>query len=94
MARPLARLIWGGMLWFMRRPPVKRFRRGFVRFLPESRRAGAWESVRRQDRFARRYGLTVLTISLGISIAIVFFGIAYSLALELYNRGQLSLPAP
>lgn len=82
------------MLWFMRRPPIKRFRRGFVRFLPESKRAGAWDSVRRQDRFARRYGLGVLTVCLTISIAILLFGLAYSLALELYNRGQLSLPDP
>ena len=76
----------------MRRPPVKRFRRGFTRFLPEAKRQRAWDSVRRQDRFARRYGLTVLTISLNAALAILFFGLAYAAALELYNRRHLTLP--
>lgn len=60
MVNRIARWTWGAMLTFMRWGPVKRLRRDWIHWVPEHRRAKAWESFRAQERWARRYGLVTL----------------------------------
>jgi hypothetical protein len=58
----LARLIWAAMLWFMRRRWMRRFQRWAIRLSPEGpKRDKAWAGFRRQERWARRHGLRLLT---------------------------------
>lgn len=92
LGRWLARRLWFQMLWLMRRPPIKRFRREFTRLLPQRMRAGAWESVKRQDRMARRYGLAVLTGMMTLLLASIFVTAAFVGTLKLYEQGALTVP--
>lgn len=71
MVTRLARFTWGSLLWFMRRPPIKRLRRNWIHWVPEHRRARAWEHFRSQERWARRYGLLSLRIIYGFFIVVV-----------------------
>lgn len=82
----LARRIWGAMLWFMRRPPIKWLRMNFTRFVPEARREKAWESFTGQERWARRHGLRIMywTVTIVSTIillqvlgALVYYGQIY-----------------
>ncbi|MBS1715932.1 MAG: hypothetical protein JST30_16515 [Armatimonadetes bacterium] len=62
VATQIARNVWAAMLWFMRRPWVRRLQRNWVKLFPEGpRRDQAWAGFRRQERFARKYGLRILT---------------------------------
>lgn len=82
----LARRIWWGMLRFMRLPPVRRARRRWMRIVPDS----TARRMLRQDRFARRHGLAVLTFSLTLLIASATITGCYLLALAFINSGVLS----
>lgn len=76
IATQIARNVWSAMLWFMRRPWMRRLQRGSVKLLPEGpRRDRAWARIRRQERFARKYGLRILTwvvTACLVSIALLF----------------------
>ena len=85
LARWLARIIWWQMLRFMRLPWVRRMRRGWLRTVPAST-AGR---MIRQDRFARRYGRSVLAFSLTIMFASFAITGCYFLALAFLNAGWL-----
>lgn len=92
LARYLARSLWWGMLWLMRRPWMKRLQRMSFNLVPESRRAKAWEKHRRQNAFALKYGLTMVTIAVNLFLASVLVTAAYMFALSLYDSGALSGP--
>lgn len=68
----IARRIWFGMLWFMRRPRIKRFRRTWIQRVPEYRREAAWSSFRRQERWGRRHGLPILRGVIGVAFVVIF----------------------
>lgn len=93
VARWLARRLWFAMLWLMRRPGIKRLRRGFPSLLPSSMRARAWESVKRQDRLARRYGLALLTGMMTLLLASIFVTATFVGTLKLYEQGALTVPS-
>lgn len=85
LAQALARRLWAAMLWFMRRKWMKRLQRSSVTLFPEGpRRDKAWEGFRNQERFARKYGLRILT---GV-ITVCLYSI---LLLVLYNVVYLAL---
>ena len=88
----LARKVWGFLLWFLRRPPVKRFRAQAHLLLPRWARERARENIVRQDRFARRYGLKLLTISFFILTASFLLSITAMVALQLLDNGWLTYP--
>lgn len=88
----LARRLWYAMLWFMRRPRVKRLRLNFPSYLPEKSRAGAWNSFRRQERWARQYGLTVMRVVVALFGSIILFQLLGALVLTLQSNGGLSVP--
>ena len=63
----LTRRVWFGMMWFMRRPGLKRMRLGV-----SSRGGGkALHSYRRQERFARKHGLTITRMIVWLVIGIL-----------------------
>lgn len=85
IARWLARIIWWRMLLFQRIPWVRRFRRGWLRKIPDS----TARRMVRQDRFARRHGLAILTFSMTLVLASLALTVTYLVALEMLNAGLL-----
>ena len=80
------------MLWLMRRPWMKRMQRASTRLAGASREASMRKSFARQNAFARRIGLWVLTLSLNLLLgSIVIIG-AFAAAVELRDSGLLSYP--
>lgn len=90
VARVIARQLWAAMLWFMRRPWMKKLQRGSVKLFPEGdRRDRAWASFRRQERFARKYGLKILTVVVTLCLTSVVLLFAYSLIMRALEEGWL-----
>jgi hypothetical protein len=92
LAGRLARFVWFGMLWFMRRPPIKRLRRSSVLLVPSRCRERAWRSVVRQDRFARRWGLLTLTLMFNLLLASTLVSGSIVAATALYEAGVFTPP--
>ncbi|MCB8933419.1 MAG: hypothetical protein H6534_08265 [Chthonomonadaceae bacterium] len=88
----MARRLWFAMMWLMRRPVIKRARRGFPLLLPKSFQQRAWESVKRQDRLARRYGLPILIGMMTLLLGSIFVTAAFMGTLKLYEQGALTGP--
>jgi uncharacterized membrane protein len=76
------------MLWFMRIPWVRRMRRRWLAIVPPS----TARRMIRQDRFARRHGLAVLSFSLTLLLASFAITGCYFAALALINSGLLKPP--
>ena len=85
VARWLARMIWWSMLRFLRLPPVRRLRRRWMQIVPPS----TARRMVRQDRFARRHGLAVLTFSLTLLLLSAAATGCYFLAAALIESGAL-----
>lgn len=80
------------MLWFMRRPWMKRLQLASTRWRgPEHERAMR-DSLARQNAFARKIGLTIVTISINLLVGSVMILGAISAAMELRDSGLLSVP--
>lgn len=86
LARLLARFVWWRALRFMRLPWVRRVRRWWLRSLPDR----TAQRMIRQDRFARRYGVAILTFSLTIALGSVTVTGCYLVALALVQSGVLA----
>lgn len=80
------------MLWWMRRPFIKRMRRAAMRLRGPEKEAAAWASLRRQDAFARRWGLPLLTLVFNLFLASVALTFTFYAVLALYNGGFLEPP--
>jgi hypothetical protein len=87
----LARLVWGWSLWLMRRPWMKRLQRGAENLVPERRRPSVRASTARQNRFARRYGLGILTVSINLLLASMALTACFYVALYLVENGSLTM---
>lgn len=92
LATLLSRYIWRGMLWFMRRPIMKHLRRSSWERLRSPHRERVRDSVLRQDRFARRYGLSILRWILNGVLAVLMVGATLWIALRLFETGALTAP--
>ena len=90
LARWLARLVWGHMLWTMRRPRIKRLRRKFAHRPWGNERV--WNSIRAQDKFARRYGLRFLTGLFSLVLASIALTLTLLLVLRLFEAGAFTMP--
>jgi len=90
LARILARLLWANMLWTMRRPWMKRLQTASLNLFRGERRERARESLIRQNRWARRTGLTLLTFSFNMLLASMILTGSYFLILNLYESGLLA----
>ena len=71
----------------MRRPPIKRLRQNWIRWVPESRRAEAWANFCRQERWARKHGVLVLQVILGTFFVIVFAQLVAAWTIEQQSKG-------
>lgn len=90
VATVFARRLWAAMLWFMRRPWMKRLQRNSVKIFPEGpRRDKAWESFRKQERFARRYGLKILVWVVTLCLYCLTFVLIYSVLSNGIEQGWL-----
>lgn len=78
------------MLWTMRRPRIKRLRRRFATAPWGGERM--WNSVKAQDRLARRYGLRVLTGLFTLVLASAAVTLSLLLALKLFEVGAFTMP--
>ncbi|HRK20228.1 MAG TPA: hypothetical protein PLX06_00365 [Fimbriimonadaceae bacterium] len=87
----IARQVWGSMLWFMRRPWVKRVRR---RMVERQVRRGVpnWMLITTQDRLAHRHGLNILTFCFTLLLGSMFIAGTYLVVLQLYESGLLQPP--
>lgn len=72
------------MLWLMRRPWIKRFQRASERWFPKAK-----PSMVRQNRWARRFGLRLLTFSFNVLVASMIVTAAYFVVLEMLQGGYL-----
>ena len=88
----LARHIWAGMLWFMRRPRIKRMRRRIWERWPEPRRTRIKDSIQGQDRWALRYGRRIVTVLVAFALGSLLVFSTYYLALWLVESGALTMP--
>ena len=90
LARWIARHLWGHMLWVMRRPWMKRLQRASAKLFPESRREKAKRSMNKQNQWARKVGLQLLTFSINMLLGSMIITGAYFLILGLYESGYLN----
>jgi hypothetical protein len=80
------------MLWLMRRPWMTRLQRRSVLLFPEAQRAKAWQSMIRQNRFARRFGLRILVGTVNLFLASIVLTLCFLAALRLADEGVFSVP--
>ena len=92
VARFLARFTWWWCLWLMRRPWMKALQRRSRFLFPPDKRGKAHESFIKQNAFARRNGVRILTGAYSIMLGIFVIEIAYSVALNLYVSGFFNVP--
>lgn len=92
LARYLARLLWGSMLWFMRRPWMKRLQRASRNLFPANKRDQAWRSMVRQNRWARKVGLPMLTVAVNLLLASLVLTTTYFVVLGMYESGTFTAP--
>jgi hypothetical protein len=88
----IARRLWWVMLWVMRRPLMKRLRRLSWEIWPSPIGRRVKASILGQDRFARLYGLDILTVSVKFSLNCFFIMSAFVSSLVLYDHGVLTMP--
>lgn len=79
-------------MWLIRRPVVKRLQHAGLRLVPESKRPAALENLRRQNRFARRHGVTLLRWSVMAFFASIAITLAFQATLWLVDAGILTPP--
>ena len=95
LARLISRRIWAGMLWFMRRRWMKRLQRGSVRVFPAGpARDRAWNNFRRQERFARKYGLHILTFVVTLCLYSIGLMLVFTLMVSGIDQGWLPIRPP
>lgn len=92
IANWLARRLWWGMLWFIRRPLIKAWQRKAFLIVAPVARPRFRESLLAQNRFARRYGLGILTFMLTLALGSAAITATYFLALDLINSGFFVQP--
>ncbi len=92
IAKYLARHLWGAMLWLMRRPWIKFLQRKSWHIFPASMQPRARVSFNRQNRFARRYGLRMLTATISLFLASMAVTACFMFALYLIDSGTLTVP--
>lgn len=92
LASHVARRIWAGMLWVMRRRGVRRLQRRMISTVPARIRPRFYSMFLAQERFARRHGLRILTLVVGLFFISVAFSMVYAGLTEVFNRGWIRLP--
>ncbi len=92
VAKWMARRLWIAMLWLMRRPWMKTFQRRTIEICPPRFQESAKSSQMKQNRFARRIGLPMLTVMMNLVLASLVLTLCFEVALNLYESGYLTMP--
>ncbi len=92
LARVCARQLWFITLWIMRRRWISSIQRWAINRAPAERRAKAIEGLKKQNRFARRIGLPLMTFVMNLCLASIFLNIIYHAALSFVESGALDVP--
>ncbi len=92
LANFLARIIWFWTLWFVRRPFIRRTQNRSWGWMSEPAQLRAQRSLRRQNRFARKYGLRLIQFTITLLFASMVLSVTAYLAINLYDAGFLSVP--
>ncbi|MFM9873728.1 MAG: hypothetical protein ACKVQS_09725 [Fimbriimonadaceae bacterium] len=92
MIRWLARKIWGWMLWSIRRPAARKLQRAALNLVPESRREAAHQSAIKQEKFARKIGLPLLTFVINLFFISVALTLILLFVLNANAEGWLVIP--
>ena len=71
---------------------MKTIQRRSIEIVPERFRASARSSQMRQNRFARRVGLPVLTVMMNLVLGSIIITTCFEIAMNLYESGYLSMP--
>jgi hypothetical protein len=93
ISQRLARLLWASMLWLMRRPLMKKLQRSFTTVLPKPLRGHGLHMMKRQNAFARKYGLVWLTCVIAFCLVTVGTTWTYQAAVYAVDSGILRPPA-
>src|SRR5579884_351077 len=88
----LARHSWYWMLYFMRRPWIKRLQHRWLRAVPGEPYKRFPRGFVRQNRFARRVGLPLLTFTFNLFLASVYITFAYEGAVYMLESGLFQGP--
>lgn len=80
------------MLWFMRRPWMKRLQTASTRWRGPKHEKEMRDSLTRQNAFARKIGLVVVTMAINLLVGSVMILGAIASALELRDSGLLTSP--
>ncbi len=92
LARLMARMIWRAILWLMRRKWMRSLQHFSMRLLPVRIREKAWNNMVRQNRFARRIGLPMLTFMMNLVLGSLIITGTFMTAMRLYDTGYLTIP--
>jgi hypothetical protein len=92
IAARLARVLWFYMLWLMRRPWMKALQRRSMGFFRVRENPRKWEHFKKQNRWARRWGLPMLVFSINLLLGSVLLTFTYLTAINLYTSGALQVP--
>lgn len=92
LAGLLARKLWAAMLWLMRRRWIRRLQRMPLRFARPGRREIVKRRMLEHDRFARRYGLRLLTYAILAFLCSVALTVVYIAGYALLDAGLLRAP--
>jgi len=92
LATWMARHLWRAILWLMRRPWMKRFQRASVLIFPPRYREAASRAMIKQNRFARRIGLPMLTFMMCLVVGSVLITGTFLIAMRLFELGYLRMP--
>ncbi len=92
--RWLARQLWFVMLWWMRRPFIRRLQRMSLAYVMRRKGESARTKYLSQERWARRHGLNLIHTSLrllmiSIGCTAIYFGF-----LEAVEKGYFQIPVP
>lgn len=78
------------MLWFMRRPAIKRLQQKSTEIGTPHFRAYAKNSLLKQNSFARRFGRTILYYAYLTLLASIVVTTVFRICLAIYESGALS----
>ena len=89
LARLIARKLWWISLWLMRRRWMRRLQAASIGWLSPAKAERARISLVRQNAFARRIGLRLLTAVVTLFLVSVAIQFVFSAALYLVDSGVL-----
>ena len=90
LARWIARNLWWGSLWLMRRRWMRHLQSSAIAWLPAKQAERAHLNLVRQNALGRRIGLRLITFMVLIILLSLAIQLVYSAALYLVSSGILA----